>query len=125
MMPKAKVMIVEDDSEMIELLCTLVGRDGYEPIPALGGQEALRLLDKTAVDVILLDLMMPDLDGWSVLRAIKENGKTRTAPVIIVTVKSPLEDPAQVQAHTGMFEGYLMKPFAVDDLLIQIEEALA
>jgi CheY-like chemotaxis protein len=124
MTEKQKVLIVEDDPNMIELYSLLLEQDGYEPIPAVGGHEALRLLEETTVDLILLDLMMPVVDGWTVLRAIKENDRLANIPVIIATIRDPLEDPRQVEAHAGMFEGYLVKPFIVHDLLLKIREAM-
>ena len=71
MTSKRRVMIIEDDPDMIEMLSLILQRGGYEPLPALGGREGLLLLRETAVDVILLDLMMDDLNGWDVLKAIK------------------------------------------------------
>jgi CheY-like chemotaxis protein len=121
---KPRIMIVEDDRNMIELYSLFLEQEGYEPVPAMGGQEALRLLKETSVDLILLDLMMPVVDGWAVLRAIREQETLRALPVIIATIRSPIEDPRQVEAHAGLFEGYLVKPFIVHDLLLQIKEAL-
>ena len=124
MLPKPRVMIVEDDSDMIELLSMLMEMGGYEPIPAWGGKEALRLLKEMTVDLILLDLMMPEPDGWTVLRTIRDSDKLQAVPVIILTAKGPHEHPLQMQAHTDLFEGYLMKPFMMKDLLVHIEKAI-
>lgn len=122
---KRRIMIIEDDPDMIELLSLILKRGGYEPIPALGGQEGLRLLPETEVDLILLDLMMEDMSGWAVLETIKGDDSLRTVPVIIVSARHHLEDPAQTSAHAGQFEGYLVKPFIVRDLLTEIQEAMA
>jgi CheY-like chemotaxis protein len=121
---KPRILIVEDDHNMIELYSFLLAQEGYETIPALGGHEALRLLEKTEVDLVLLDLMMPVVDGWTVLRAIRQQESLRTLPVIIATIRDRLEDPRSVEEHAGLFEGYLVKPFIVHDLLLQIKEAL-
>jgi CheY-like chemotaxis protein len=124
MTDKLRVMIIEDDPDMIELLSLVLKRGGYEALPALGGKEGLRLLQETVVDVILLDLMMDDISGWSVLDVIKGDERLRHIPVVIVSARHHLEDPIQTAAHADQFEGYLVKPFVVRNLLAQIEEAI-
>ena len=124
MVSKQRIMIIEDDPDMIELLSLILKRGGYEPIPALGGKEGLRLLPETDADLILLDLMMEDMSGWAVLETIKKDENLRDVPVIIVSARHHLEDPVQTTAHAGQFEGYLVKPFIVRDLLTEIQEAM-
>jgi CheY-like chemotaxis protein len=124
MADKLRVMIIEDDVDMIELLSLILKRGGYEPLPALGGKEALRLLEEAPVDLILLDLMMEDVSGWTVLETIKANERLRAIPVLIVSARHHLEDPVQTAVHSDQFEGYLVKPFVVRNLLAQIEEAV-
>ena len=124
MAEQLRVMIIEDDPDMIELLSLILRRGGYEPLAALGGREGLRLLEQDPVDVILLDLMMEDMSGWTVLEAIKANECTRDIPVLIVSARHHLEDPVQTTAHEDQIEGYLVKPFVVRNLLAQIEEAV-
>ena len=85
----------------------------------------MRLLEETAVDLILLDLMMPEVDGWTVLNTVKEDDRFRTIPVLIVTSKDPLVHPDEVEAHAGLFDGWLMKPFLGAQLLAMVEKALA
>jgi CheY-like chemotaxis protein len=125
-MPKHKqrVMIIEDDADMIELLSLVLKRGGYEPVAALGGCEGLRILQETPADLILLDLMMDDISGWTLLQTIKKDSNLRDIPVLIVSAKHYLEDIDQTAAHAKLFEGYLVKPFVVEDLLSQIVEAL-
>jgi two-component system, OmpR family, alkaline phosphatase synthesis response regulator PhoP len=125
-MPKHKqrVMIIEDDADMIELLSLVLRRGGYEPVAALGGYEGLQMLQETPADLILLDLMMDDISGWTLLQTIKEDSLLRNIPVLIVSAKHYLEDIDQTAAHASLFEGYLVKPFVVEDLLSQIVEAL-
>ncbi len=124
MSQKPRVMIIEDDPDMIELLGVILRRGGYEPIPALGGLEGLRLLEGTGAELILLDLMMDDLSGWQVLDRVKAHESLRQIPVLIISARHHLEDPEQTAAHAGLFEGYLVKPFVVRDLLSKIVEAL-
>jgi two-component system, OmpR family, alkaline phosphatase synthesis response regulator PhoP len=121
---KQRIMIIEDDADMIRLLSLVLRRGGYEPVPALGGCEGLRLLQDHPTDLILLDLMMDDISGWTLLQMIKEDTNLRNIPVLIVSAKHYLEDVDQTAAHASLFEGYLVKPFVVEDLLSQITEAL-
>ena len=122
---KRRIMIIEDDPDMIELLSLIVRRGGYEPIAALGGQEGLRRLKEMGADLILLDLMMGDMSGWLVLQAVKSDDALQHIPVLIVSAKHQMEDPGQAEAFRHLFEGYLVKPFVVQDLMSQIVEALA
>lgn len=124
MSQKKRVMIIEDELDMIDLLKLILKRGGYEPIPALGGREGLRLLEESGADLILLDLMMDDMSGWMVLETIKEDESLQNIPVLIVSARHQLEDPHQTSVHAHQFEGYLVKPFVVRDLLSQIDEAL-
>jgi CheY-like chemotaxis protein len=117
-------MIIEDDPDMIELLRVILTRGGYQPVPALGGLEGLRLLRDGGADLILLDLMMDDLNGWKVLEAVKADATLRQIPVLIISARHHLEDPEETAAHAGLFEGYLVKPFVVRDLMTKIVEAL-
>jgi len=121
---KPRVMIIEDDPDMIDLLTVILKRGGFEPVSGLGGQEGLRVLREQGADLILLDLMMDDMSGWHVLELVKQDETLRLIPVLIVSARHFLEDPYQTEAHAGLFEGYLVKPFVVKDLLSKIVEAL-
>ena len=124
MTEQPRVLVIEDDPDMIDLLSVILRRGGYQPVPALGGQEGLRVLREEGADLILLDLMMDDISGWRVLELVKQDESLRSIPVLIVSARHFLEDPDQTAAHAGLFEGYLVKPFIVRDLLTKIVEAL-
>jgi DNA-binding response OmpR family regulator len=119
-----RVLIVEDDPEIIRLHSLFLQRAGYEPIPALGGTQAIEMLAEIDVDLILLDLMMPDMDGWSVLRAVRRMEKLEQVPVIIVSVKHPTENQAEMEDYADLFEGYLMKPFVGEGLINLVKKTL-
>jgi DNA-binding response OmpR family regulator len=123
MEPKKTVLIIEDDRDMIDLLSIVLRRGGYRPVAALGGKEGLRLLREQPVDLVLLDLMMGDMNGWQVLEVIKADKSLSAIPVLIVSARHYLED-LQVDTHESLYEGYLVKPFVVRDLLTQIREVL-
>ena len=119
-----RVLIIEDDPDIIQLLSHVVRRAGAESVLASGGRQGLRLALKSSPDLILLDLMMDDMDGWSTLEALKADERLRTIPVIIVTVKQEVEDYEQIDAHAGMFETWISKPFKVDELTSRITQIL-
>jgi len=119
-----RVLIIEDDPDIIQLLYYVVTRAGCEPVLASGGRQGLRLAQKGRPDLILLDLMMDDMDGWSTLEALKADERLRPIPVIIVTVKQEVEDYDQIDAHAGMFQGWVSKPFKVDELIERINKVL-
>jgi len=122
--PKPRVMIIEDDADMIELLSLILRRGGYEPIAAMGGVEGLRILREDGADLVLLDLMMEDMNGWAVLEEIRADERLRHIPVLVVSARHYLEDGDHARMAGDLFEGYLVKPFIVKDLLTQIVEAL-
>jgi len=119
-----RVLIIEDDPDIIQLLSHVVRRAGGESVLASGGRQGLRLAQKSSPDLILLDLMMDDMDGWSTLEALKADERLRAIPVVIVTVKQEVEDYEQIDAHAGMFESWVAKPFKVDELTKRITEIL-
>lgn len=122
---RKNILIIEDDGGMIELLSFILRRGGFNPLCAFGGREGLRVAQETPVDLILLDLMMEDMNGWMVLEVLRADDRLCSIPVIIISARHRLEDPAQTAIHADQFEGYLVKPFLVRDLLSQIQEALA
>jgi DNA-binding response OmpR family regulator len=119
-----RILIVEDDSGTRKLIAQIVERAGYRAILARGGQEGLHLLQKDGADLLLLDLMMKDIDGWSLLETIKTDDRLLSLPVIIVSAKHPREDPLQIEAHANMFEAYFVKPFDVTELVAKMTEVL-
>jgi DNA-binding response OmpR family regulator len=121
---KKRVMIIEDDPDTIDLLRVILDLRGYEPIPALGGKAGLRLLREEGADLILLDLMMDDIDGWTVLETVKADPELSPIPVIILSVKHQLEDLRRAKAHADQYVGYMVKPFNVRALLAKITEVL-
>jgi len=124
MAERQRVLIVEDDPGTINLLKHIVHRAGYEAILARGGKEGLRLLQEGGADLILLDLMMRDMDGWTVLETIKGDDRFGTLPVIIVSAKAPSEHPVAMENHAAEFEAYFIKPFEINELLAKISELL-
>jgi DNA-binding response OmpR family regulator len=123
-MPAVRIVCIEDDPQIIELVRTILGRKGYQVIGAAGGQEGLTLVQVQRPDLILLDLMMPDLDGWEVYRRLKEDPLLAPVPVIVVTARAQDIDRV-LGLHVAHVDDYLTKPFTPKQLTDSVERILA
>jgi putative two-component system response regulator len=121
---KPRILIIEDHPSTLSMLAEVIRRGGYEPVQAPSGNEGLRQLRQGKVDLILLDLMLEDMDGWTVLKTIKMDEDLHPIPVLIVTARNKQQEKHGIDVHTGLFDGYLLKPFLVDELLEKISEIL-
>ena len=119
-----RLAYIEDEAEMIDLVRLILGRRGYTVIGANGGREGLSLVQKEIPDLILLDLMMPDMDGWDVYHQIKSNVKTRDIPVIVITAKAQNIDKI-LGLHIAKVDDYISKPFSPQELLERVEQVLS
>jgi DNA-binding response OmpR family regulator len=119
----ARVVYIEDDSEMIELVTLIIERHGYRLIGAQGGQEGLDIILKSPPELILLDLMMPDMDGWDVYHQIKANASTNNIPVIVISAKS-LDIDRVLGLHIAKVDDYISKPFRPQELLYSIDKVM-
>jgi len=117
------VVYIEDDPEMINLVTLILSRRGFLVKGAHGGHEGLALVNSEIPDLILLDLMMPDLDGWDLYQQLKANVKTRDIPVIVITAKSQPIDRV-LGLHIAKVDDYISKPFHPEDLLNSIEKVI-
>lgn len=119
----ARIVCIEDDAEMIELLRLMLSRQGYEVFGAVGGQVGLVEVDRLQPDVVLLDLMMPGMDGWEVYRRLKDNPATCNIPVIMLTAKA--KNSERIKAlREAQVDDFVAKPFSPNQLVDSIERAL-
>lgn len=109
------IMVVDDDPDIIFILRTLLKRKGYQIVEASGGAECLKKLKKK-MDLVLLDLMMPDMDGWETCKKIKENPATKSIPVSILSVKGNDEDLKKSFEYAHA-DRHLVKPINYRELL--------
>lgn len=109
---------------MIELLRLLLTREGYDFLGARGGVRGLQTIAQTRPDLILLDLMMPDMDGWTVYATLKADPQTESIPIIIVTAAAQ-SDQKLKEMRVSKQDRYLMKPFTASVLLDFIRRALS
>ncbi|HEX7435039.1 MAG TPA: response regulator [Anaerolineaceae bacterium] len=120
---KIHVIYIEDDSEMIDLVSLILTRKGYTVKGALGGHQGLDMVRQEPPDMILLDLMMPDMDGWDVYQQLKANETTAHIPVIVITAKSQTIDQV-LGLHIAKVDDYICKPFRPQELIDSIEKIL-
>src|SRR6266436_7309464 len=90
-----QIMVVDDDPDTVSILAPHLQREGFVAIEAISGAECVRIAQERPVDVILLDLMMPDMDGFQVCRALKEDPRTAEIPVIMITARDDLDARAE------------------------------
>lgn len=119
-----RLVYIEDEQEMIDLVRLILSRRGYEVIGANGGRDGLNLVRKHLPHLVLLDLMMPDMDGWDVYQQMKAQESTRNIPVIIVTAKAQSIDKV-LGLHIAKVEDYIAKPFSPHELVESVEKVLA
>jgi molybdopterin/thiamine biosynthesis adenylyltransferase/DNA-binding response OmpR family regulator len=123
------VVCIEDQPEMIDLIRLILKQRGIHVIGAVGGQEGLDVVRRERPDLILLDLMMPVVDGWDVFRQVKADASLMGIPVVVVTAKVAQIDRVLAEAIAGV-DAYITKPFApstlwstVERLMGQVEQA--
>jgi DNA-binding response OmpR family regulator len=91
----SQIMVVDDDQDTVAILAHHLEREGFVPIVATSGAQCLKLVLENEVDVILLDLMMPDMDGFQVVKALRDNPETAEIPIIMITARDDLDARAE------------------------------
>lgn len=122
-MGKAKILAVDDNPFICKLLASRLTASGYEVITALSGQQALDKAQNENPDLILLDISMPEMDGFEVGRRLKDNLGTRDIPIIMVTARGEHSTVVKAVSELGPV-GYVVKPFDPAILLQEVEKAL-
>jgi two-component system, cell cycle response regulator DivK len=118
-----KVLIVEDHPDMRDLLGLIVERLGYVPVSASQGEEGVEKAAAEKPNLILLDMMMPIMDGWEAARRLRANPETKEIPILAITALFRFPDlNACLSAGCN---GYIVKPFSILDLQAKIRELLA
>lgn len=118
-----KIVCIEDEPEMIELVKLILGRHNFEVHGALGGQEGLDKISQVEPDLVLLDLMMPEMDGWQVFQTMRVDPEMNHIPVIVVTAKAQSIDKV-LGLHIAKVNDYITKPFGPQELLESIRKVL-
>ena len=117
---KKRILCIEDDEDMVDLIRLILTRRGFEVLGASRGASGLEIIRKEKPDLVLLDLMMPEMDGWEVYQQIKSDEATQNTPVIVVTAKAQSIDSV-LGLHIAKVDDYISKPFSPQELLDSIE----
>jgi two-component system, OmpR family, alkaline phosphatase synthesis response regulator PhoP len=121
-MSKERILIVDDEEDILDLVGYHLAREGYQVITALSGEEALRKARHETFDLIVLDLMLPGLDGFDVAKALKADAKTKSIPIVMLTAKG--EDADVVTGLELGADDYVTKPFSPRVLSARIKTVL-
>ena len=109
-MAEEKILVVDDEPDVLEVVKSRLELHGFQVITAKDGEEALQKVEQEEPDLVLLDVMMPGLDGWEVCKQIRENKETENITVTMLTVKSTDEDKV-TSFDDGLADWHISKPF--------------
>ena len=123
MQGSATILCIEDETEMIDLLRLMLEHEGYRFVGAHGGEAGLERIREEPPDLVLLDLMMPGVDGWEVYRQLQADPALSQIPVIVVTAKAQQIDVV-LGLHIARVADYIVKPFSFQQLLESIRRVL-
>ena len=120
--PRPLVLVVEDEQNIRELVCLHLGLENYECVPCADGETALKIARARHFDLVILDLMLPGLDGVTVCRAIRRDSGNRDVPVLMLTARR--EESDKVVGLESGADDYLTKPFGVRELIARVRALL-
>jgi two-component system response regulator VicR len=118
-----KIMVVDDEPDVVDLVKLVLESDGFGVVTAYSGKEALEKIDREMPDLVLLDIMMPQMDGWEVYSRIRANPRTKDIPVAMLTAKSQSIDK-MIGLHVVKVDDYITKPFGRSELLERVKRIL-
>lgn len=118
-----RIVYFEDDRDMVELVRIILDREGYLVEGVAEGLPGINLVKETRPDAVLLDLLLPDMDGWEVFQQLKVDQDTKSIPVIVVSAKAQSFDKV-LGIEMDQVAEYITKPFRPDELIARINNAL-
>jgi DNA-binding response OmpR family regulator len=118
------IVYIEDDARTIDLVKIVLRREGFMVTGASNGREGLKIIEEVNPSLILLDLMMPDMDGWEVYQSLRSSTATKDIPVIIITAKAASIDKV-LGLHIAKVNDYITKPFSPNELVTAVRKILA
>lgn len=121
-MPKARILIVEDDSDILHLLAYNIEAAGFDVVTAMDGNTALEMVRRHPPDLVVLDLMIPGIDGFEVCKELKRGAETRGIPVIMLTARG--EEVDRIVGLELGADDYVVKPFSPRELILRIRAIL-
>lgn len=123
MIKKKKILIVEDDKQISALVNMHMKMSGYDTSITFDGEEAIKAIKEHCPDIIILDLMLPKLDGWEVCKRLRQEPQTRHLPVIMLTCRTEIED--KLKGFDLGADDYVTKPFSPRELVARVKRVLA
>ena len=123
-MANEKILCIEDEPQMIDLIRLILETQGYRVVAAQGGEEGLEMMLSERPDLILLDIMMPEMDGGDVYHRMQQEPELSQIPVIVVTAKAAPIDKV-LWMNVAQVDDYVTKPFGTHDLLSSVERVLS
>ncbi len=117
-----KILIVEDETDVAEMIRYNLEKENYRIIVAYSGAEALQAAEVHAPDLVLLDIMLPDLSGWEVCRILRDSAKSHSIPILMLTALSSEE--ARIKGLTLGADDFVTKPFSIKELLLRIRKMI-
>lgn len=120
---RSRILVIDDEEDFCFFVKRNLERLGYKVITATEGREGLKIAQRKRPDLILLDIMMPGIDGFKVLETLKEGKRTISIPVVMLTGKD--DDDSKIKAASLYNEDYIVKPVEIEELRSRIEKVLA
>jgi two-component system cell cycle response regulator DivK len=121
-MEKTRILIIEDDRDNMDLMRFMMERQGYEVLEAYDGREGLEMARTMLPHLALVDLAMPEVDGWTVIRELKRDPATRQIKIVVVTVRSLVED--RLRAQEAGCDAFITKPMSMAQLAEVVSQLL-
>lgn len=110
------ILVVDDEYDLLQTICAALDLEGYRPLPASNGQDALRIVESEKPDMVLTDVMMPYVSGYELVDAIRKMPEGKDLPVVIMSAIDPGQHPR------GRWDAVMLKPFTLESLLATIEK---
>ena len=120
---KHLILIIDDEEHILNSLKIYLTMEGFETVVANRGKQALELMNETKPSLVLLDVMMPEMDGFEVLSSIRKNDSLKDIPVVMLTAKAQDEDI--LKGYKEQVSSYITKPFNLDELVDTINMILS
>lgn len=118
----ARILVAEDNAEIRALVSSILSEEGHQVTVAQNGRQALDMMASDSPDLLVLDIMMPQVDGYTVLKELKASGAREQMKILVLTAKTSESD--WVRGYKLGADAYITKPFDIDELTSQIEELL-
>ena len=115
-----RILLIEDNHSLREEIINVLELEGFDVVTAENGRVGLARLEESIPDLVLCDLMMPDMDGYETIRAIRSNPATRTLPVILLTARD--DEDCRTKGNEVGANDYVTKPFKIPDLLRAVQD---